>query len=38
VPAAEVLLKDVSNLASDLREELIGHPDLLQIDLVVGMD
>ncbi len=32
------LLKDLSDLASDLWKELVSHPDLLQIDLIVGMN
>ena len=36
--ASGVLLKDLSDLASDLWKELESHPDLLQIDLIVGMN
>jgi hypothetical protein len=36
--ASGVLLKDLSDLASDLWKELVSHPDLLQIDLIVGMN
>jgi hypothetical protein len=36
--SADVLLKDLGDLASDLWKELVSHPDLLQIDLIVGMN
>jgi len=36
--ASGVLLKNLSDLTSDLWKELVSHPDLLQIDLIVGMN
>ena len=32
------LLKDLSDLTSDLWKELVSHPNLLLIDLIVGMN
>lgn len=35
---ASALIEDHLNGATDLGKTLIGHPDLLQIDLVVGVN